>query len=510
MFKTMEKVDMIEKNEYKLRIDELEARLGGLQRKCREFKIPILILMDGLEVAGKGIQIGKLMKALDPRGFRVYSITDESQEEKAHPFLWRFWNKIPGNGEIVILDGSWYRKVTIDLFDEKIISQNILECYDEIRSFEQQLVDSGMCLVKFFLYIDEHEQKKRMKKLEEDKSTSWRVTKDDWKKNKKFTAYKALVNDVLTATHSKIAPWKVVNAVDRRTATIHLYEYLIQAIETQIKSVRMEAIHKEHKEYKETKQLVEQQLVIEQLAVEDENQNGKILDTIDLDKVLSDEEYDIKLEKLQKKIQKLHGELYRQKIPMVIGFEGWDAGGKGGAIRRLTEKMDSRGYVVFPIQAPSTIEKNHHYLWRFWKNMPKDGHITIFDRTWYGRVMVERIEGFCSEEEWKRAYKEINDMEQSLYNAGAIVIKFWLQIDKGEQKARFEARQADPEKQWKITDEDWRNREKWEAYEMAVNEMIAKTSTQHAPWVIVEGNDKKYARIKVLETVIQAMETRLK
>ena len=255
---------------------------------------------------------------------------------------------------------------------------------------------------------------------------------------------------------------------------------------------------------------MEQQLVIEQLAVEDENQNGKILDTIDLDKVLSDEEYDIKLEKLQKKIQKLHGELYRQKIPMVIGFEGWDAGGKGGAIRRLTEKMDSRGYVVFPIQAPSTIEKNHHYLWRFWKNMPKDGHITIFDRTWYGRVMVERIEGFCSEEEWKRAYKEINDMEQSLYNAGAIVIKFWLQIDKGEQKARFEARQADPEKQWKITDEDWRNREKWDAYEMAVNEMIAKTSTQHAPWVIVEGNDKKYARIKVLETVIQAMETRLK
>ncbi len=209
-------------------------------------------------------------------------------------------------------------------------------------------------------------------------------------------------------------------------------------------------------------------------------------------------------------MERLHGELYRKRIPMVLGFEGWDAGGKGGAIRRLTEHMDPRGYVVRPTASPNDIEKAHHYLWRFWNAMPKAGHVAIFDRTWYGRVMVERIEGFCTKREWKRAYKEINDMERDLTDAGAIVIKFWLQIDKDEQERRFKARQEDPKKQWKITDEDWRNREKWEQYEEAVNEMLIRTSTPGAPWVVVEGNCKYYARIKVLKTVIEAIEDRLK
>ena len=190
-------------------------------------------------------------------------------------------------------------------------------------------------------------------------------------------------------------------------------------------------------------------------------------------------------------------------------FEGWDAAGKGGAIKRLTEKMDARGYVVNPTAAPNDLEKAHHYLWRFWKNMPKDGHIAIFDRTWYGRVMVERIEGFCTQEEWKRAYKEINDMEKDLADAGAVVLKFWMQIDKKEQEKRFRQRQENPEKQWKITEEDWRNREKWEQYEEAVNEMLIRTSTEYAPWIVVEGNDKYYARLKVLETVIDALEKRI-
>ena len=194
----------------------------------------------------------------------------------------------------------------------------------------------------------------------------------------------------------------------------------------------------------------------------------------------------------------------------MLGFEGWDAGGKGGAIKRLTAKMDARGYAVNPTASPNDIEKAHHYLWRFWRAMPKAGHIAIFDRTWYGRVMVERIEGFCTKEEWKRAYKEINDMEKDLCDAGAIVIKFWMHIDKDEQERRFRERQENPEKQWKITEEDWRNREKWDLYEDAVNEMLLRTSTDYAPWVVVEGNDKYYARIKVLKTVVDAIEDRLK
>ena len=220
--------------------------------------------------------------------------------------------------------------------------------------------------------------------------------------------------------------------------------------------------------------------------------------------------YEERLKELQKKMEHLHGELYRRRIPVVLGFEGWDAGGKGGAIKRLTSHMDPRGYVVNPTASPSDTEKAHHYLWRFWRAMPKAGHIAIFDRTWYGRVMVERIEGFCTEKEWKRAYGEINAMEQDLVNAGAIVLKFWMQIDKDEQARRFKARQENPKKQWKITDEDWRNREKWDQYEVAVEEMLEKTSMPHAPWIVVEGNDKYYARIKVLECVTEAIEKRLK
>ena len=234
------------------------------------------------------------------------------------------------------------------------------------------------------------------------------------------------------------------------------------------------------------------------------------LSKVDLSLKYDKPEYEKKLKKLQKRIDELHGEIYRKRIPVVLAFEGWDAGGKGGAIKRLTAKMDPRGFVVNPTASPNDIEKAHHYLWRFWKNMPKDGHVAIFDRTWYGRVMVERIEGFCTEAEWKRAYKEINQMERDLYDAGAVILKFWMQIDKDEQERRFKERQQNPEKQWKITEEDWRNREKWDQYEEAVNEMLIRTSTEYAPWIIVEGNNKYYARIKVLETVVKALEHALK
>ena len=247
-----------------------------------------------------------------------------------------------------------------------------------------------------------------------------------------------------------------------------------------------------------------------QAARKERQDEDTILSRADLTLSYTKEEYKERLKKLQKKIQKLHGELYRRRIPVVLGFEGWDAGGKGGAIKRLTQKMDPRGYVVHPTASPNDIERAHHYLWRFWIDMPKAGHVTIFDRTWYGRVMVERIEGFCSRGEWQRAYKEINDMERDLTDAGAIVLKFWMQIDKDEQERRFRAREENPEKRWKITDEDWRNRAKWDQYEEAVNEMLLRTSTPNAPWIVVEGNCKYYARIKVLETVCDAIEARIR
>ncbi len=500
MLKEVDLMKTMDKEEYKEVIGTLETRLGGLQRQCKALGIPVMILMDGLEASGKGVQIGKLIKALDPRGFQVHTIKEDTKEEKAYPFLWKYWLKTPKAGEIKILDSSWYRKVTIELFDKEIRNHDIPVYLEEIRCFEKQLADSGTCVVKIFLQIDENEQKKRMEKLEASKSTAWRVTKADWKKNKRYATYQLLVDEVLEATNTTHTPWNVVSAMDRRYATVQIYQITIKALEEQIKEENKKKILEEHKQEMPIEIDRNDQLVVD----------TGILQEVDLDKALSEEEYAEQLEKLQKKIEKLHGDLYRKKVPVIIGFEGWDAGGKGGAIKRLTEKMDPRGYVVKPVASPNDEEKAHHYLWRFWKEVPKDGHITIFDRTWYGRVMVERIEGFCTTEEWKRAYKEINDMEASFVNAGAIVMKFWLHVDKDEQKRRFEARQEDPEKQWKITEEDWRNRAKWSEYEMAVNEMIERTSTKNAPWIIIEGNDKKYARIKVLETVVAAMEDRLK
>ena len=228
-----------------------------------------------------------------------------------------------------------------------------------------------------------------------------------------------------------------------------------------------------------------------------------------MDKTLTEEEYDTLLNQYQKRLRELHNELYRKKIPVIIAYEGWDAAGKGGNIKRITEALDPRGYEVHPIASPEPHEKARHYLWRFWNRLPKTGHVAIFDRTWYGRVMVERLEGFCSENDWQRAYVEINEFEKELADWNAVIVKFWVQIDKDTQLARFKERENTPEKRWKITDEDWRNREKWDLYEEAVNEMLQKTNTAYAPWHILESNDKKYARIKALKTVIEAIEKKM-
>ncbi len=230
-----------------------------------------------------------------------------------------------------------------------------------------------------------------------------------------------------------------------------------------------------------------------------------MLSTIDLSLTLSDEEYEASLIRYQVALFKLAYQVYIQQRPVMIVFEGWDAAGKGGVIRRLTEKLDPRGFVVYSIAAPKGDEATHHYLWRFWSRLPETGQIAIFDRSWYGRVMVERIEGFCTEAEWKRAYREINDFERQLVDFGVVLFKFWLHIDKDEQLSRFESRANDKLRSWKLTDEDWRNREKWDVYQEAVNEMLLKTSTISAPWTIVEGNSKPYARIKILRTVVDKL-----
>lgn len=519
----LEKVDLtkkISKEEYKGKMPQLESKLGRLQRECKALGIPVLIVFEGFGAAGKGLQIGHLIQSMDPRGFEVHPVKNETEEERMHPFMWRFWTKTPARGRIAIFDGSWYRKVLIDRFEKRTKAKDLPAAFHSINSFEQQLADDGNLIIKLFLDIDKKEQKKRFDKLAKNKETAWRVSQGDRERNAHYDEYAALMEDMLFNTDTDYAPWTIVESMDRRFATLKIYTTVIKAMADQIEKVQQQNIAKavEKADKAEAEGVVRKKETngdeIEEIAREADAQmkdlQVSILSKADLSLSYTREEYKEKLDKLQKKMEKLHGELYRRRIPVVLGFEGWDAGGKGGAIKRLTAKMDARGYVVNPTASPNDIEKAHHYLWRFWRAMPKDGHVAIFDRTWYGRVMVERIEGFCTTEEWKRAYKEINDMEKDLYNAGAIVIKFWMHIDKDEQERRFKERQDNPEKQWKITDEDWRNREKWDQYEDAVNEMLMRTSTDYAPWVVVEGNSKYYARVKVLQTVVDAIEERLK
>lgn len=493
----------MEKDEYKARMEQMTPRLSRLQRECKELGIPVMIVFEGFGAAGKGVQISKLISALDPRGFSVYAIDGESKDEQLRPFLWRFWTKTPEKGRIAIFDRSWYRRVLVDRFDGVTTSRELGYAYEEINSFERQLTDGGYVIIKLFLAIDKKEQKKRFKKLMESKSSAWRVTDADLKRNKEYDAYKEMNDEMLQKTDTDYAPWHIIEATDKEFATVKIYSAVIAAMEQKIQEVKQKKEAKATAAKKKT-------VVAEKPEGEDSVLRTSSLNSVDLSLRYSKEEYKEKLDKLQNRIQELHGELYRKRIPVILGFEGWDAGGKGGAIKRLTEKMDPRGYQVNPTAAPNDIERAHHYLWRFWNNVPKKGHIAIFDRTWYGRVMVERIEGFCSKEEWSRAYKEINDMEANWVHSGAVVLKFWLQIDKDEQERRFRERMENPEKQWKITDEDWRNREKWDQYEQAVDDMLVHTSTTYAPWIIVEGNNKYYARIKVLESVIDAIEKRLK
>lgn len=483
----------LSKEDYKQKITKLQERLGELQRECQTLKIPVMIVFEGFGASGKGVQIGKLIQSLDPRGFCVYTTKAETQEEQMHPFLWRFWTKTPEKGRIAIFDGSWYRKVLIDRFEKKTKEKEVTEVNESICSFERQLCDDGCVLIKLLLDIDKTEQKKRFKKLLKAKETSWRVSKGDLKRNKRYDDYRQMMDEMLLATNTKKAPWAIIEATDRRYAAVKVYQIVIDRLAEEVEKRKSP-----HKTEEVSDEVIEERL-----------SQKSILSEVDLSHFLTKEEYKKRLKKCQKKIQILHGELYRRRIPVILCFEGWDAAGKGGVIKRLTEKMDPRGYVVNPTAAPNDTEKAHHYLWRFWKAMPKAGHIAIFDRTWYGRVMVERVEGFCSIVEWKRAYKEINDMEKNLVKEGSIVLKFWLQIDKDEQERRFKARQENPLKQWKITEEDWRNRQKWDQYEKAIDEMLLKTSTNYAPWVIVEANNKYYARIKVMEMVIKAIEENL-
>ncbi|HUV07433.1 MAG TPA: phosphate--AMP phosphotransferase [Spirochaetia bacterium] len=523
MLEALDLSKKIPKQEYKSVIAEMQTRLGELQRKARELRIPIIVVFEGWDAAGKGTLINKLMLAMDPRGFTVNPTNPPNEEERLRPFLWRFWINTPELGRIAIFDRSWYGRVLVERIDKIIPKKIRMRAFEEIKAFERQLTDSGCVIIKYFLHISMKEQRRRFKKLEANPSTSWKVAKEDWKHNRQYEKYLRVTEEMLAKTETSNAPWTLVEAHDERFATLKLFKTCIDAVEGKISQIqRTGSTNREKRKTKAGIQAARKATAVEPASSNPGSDPGgftpaglaeelstSLLEKVDLTPALDREEYQRSLDRYQKRLREIEHEVYLKRVPVIILYEGWDAAGKGGNIRRLVQGMDPRGYEVIPIAAPNDIEKAHHYLWRFWMQIPKAGHIAIFDRSWYGRVMVERVEGFCSEEEWKLAYREINETEEQWAGFGAVLIKFWLQIDKEEQMRRFKDRQQNPYKQWKITDEDWRNREKWELYKRAVDEMLLRTSTPYAPWTIVESNCKWHARIKALKTVIQEIEKHL-
>ena len=477
------------KGEFKLQMDQMGIQLGELHRKIHDLGIPAIIVFEGWDAAGRGTLINELILRLDPRGFKVFANNLCHGDVTAHPFLWRYWNTTPAAGKIMIYDKSWYDAVLSDRIDGVTKNDQVPTLYDEIVSFERQLADSGCLLIKFFLHITKKEQKKRMDELENDPATRWRVGDVEWRRHRKYEESLALIEETLSRTDRDCSPWTPVAAMDRRFAAAKICQTVIDVLTQRIQRVESG----------------KQAPPVSELAVKPAEIPTSILDTIAMPKEWKPDQYEKELDRWGKKLHELHYETYKKKIPVLILFEGWDAAGKGGAIKRLVENFDPRGYEVTPVSAPNDTERAHHYLWRFWQAVPTAGRIAVFDRTWYGRVLVERVEGFCQETEWRRAYREINEFEEQLTNFGAVIVKFWLHIDKDEQLRRFEEREKTPGKSWKITAEDWRNREKWDDYKSAVDEMLFRTSTRKAPWTVVAANSKEYARLTVLRTVAEAM-----
>ncbi len=478
--------------DYKAKAKELQDKLSALQIRMKEKKLPAIIVFEGWGASGKGTLIAGTIKLLDPRFFKVTSTLPANEAERRYPLMKRYFEGIPEYGKLSVMDRSWYRELAAARIEQELPKKEYERRVDSVNTFERQLTDDGYLIVKLFLHISKEEQKKRFDKLLESGSTKWRVTDRDRFQHKHYEEYLEKYEDMLERTDTAYAPWNIIDAEDKQFARYKLFEILVENI-----SAALEA---------DTVWPAESDVT----ELFDMKQTPKLSEVALAGKEVSEEEYSERLKADQKELAKLHGKLYKQKIPVVIAFEGWDAAGKGGAIKRVGAALDPRGYEAVPVAAPDAREKVRHYLWRFWINLPKDGHITIFDRSWYGRVMVERLEGFTPPERCAMAYREINEFEKELSDCGVVVMKFWVQIDKDEQLRRFNDRMNTPEKRWKITDEDWRNREKWDQYEGAVDEMIQKTSTEFAPWVIVEGNDKKYARLKVLETIIERLHEELK
>jgi polyphosphate:AMP phosphotransferase len=495
MFEAAKLGRKINKATFKELEPQLRAELLEAQRQLADSDIPVFVIISGMEGAGKGEVVNRLNKWLDARGMETNAYWDETDEERERPRYWRFWRTMPPRGSISIMFGAWYMQLLNDRVRDRIDDSELDQRLSRIVALERMLTEDRALILKFWFHLNEDTQRARLLELSRDDRSRWKMTPKKSDMPKMYRKFESVGEHIIRNTDSGFAQWYMIEANDRRYRDMTVGRTLLHAMRAYLDNPPEET---------KVKQSHAPSLPVTASAT------ITILDHVDLDQSINREEYKRELEKLQNRLNRLVWEGYKQKRSCVLVFEGSDAGGKGGAIRRVTNAIDARLYRAIPIAAPTDEERAHHYLWRFWRHIPRAGRLTIYDRSWYGRVLVERVEGFATESEWHRAYQEINDFEEQLVENGTTVLKFWLHISKEEQLKRFKEREQVPYKQHKITDEDWRNREKWDDYAKAVNEMVIRTSTEYAPWKIIAGNDKLFARIEVLKNLCEHLEAGLK
>ncbi len=495
MFEAAETGHCISDAKYDAAEPKLRTELMRTHLALREQSFPVIVIVGGADAAGKGELVHRLNEWLDPRGVETHAFWTPTDEERERPPYWRYWRALPPRGKIGIFFGSWYTQGVVQRVYGEIKQSKFDTALDRVAAFEQMLVDDGALLVKLWLHIPKAEQKKRLKQAEKD----GRIGPNDWKHYRLFGKFIKVTERAIRRTDTGAAPWHVIEATDRKYRDLTSGKILLDGLQNRL------AMAARAKRIKATIKPVPNREIEKATAEHD----GSVLEHVDLTPSLTKSKYKDELETLQSKLSKLAWAAQEKKRSTVMLFEGWDAAGKGSAIRRVTQAMDPRLYRVVGIAAPSDEERAHHYLWRFWRHLPRAGIMTLFDRSWYGRVLVERVEGFARPDEWSRAYHEINEFEEQLAEHDTTVLKFWIHISSDEQLRRFKQREKVTYKRYKITQEDWRNRSKWSEYQQAVDDMVAKCSTEFAPWTIVAGNDKRYARIQILRTVVSRVEEQL-
>ncbi len=490
MFESAELGHEIDKERYDREEPELRAALLKAQYDLVESKkFSVVIVVGGVDGAGKGETLNLINEWMDPRHIQTNALRPVADDD-GRPPMWKFWRVLPPAGKTGVFVGSWYSVPFIRrVYGESKVARFQAQI-DEILRFEQMLTDEGTLVLKFWLHLSKKDQKHRFEKLSAKKSTRWRVSETDWKHLDMYDKFQTVAQHMLRETSTADAPWLVVEGTDERYRSLTVGKTILDALRRRLDEPKIP--HRSRKAA--TRQSID---------------GVSVIDRLDLERAIEKQDYKKQLDEQQGRLNTLTRHKRFDKLSVVAAFEGSDAAGKGGAIRRITQGLDARRYTVIPVAAPNDEEKARPYLWRFWRQMPERGRIAIFDRTWYGRVLVERVEGYCSEADWMRAYSEINDFEEQLVKNDTLVVKFWMQISNAEQLKRFEERKATPHKRHKITEDDWRNRKKWDAYRDAVCDMVDRTSTEHAPWHLVPANDKYCARIEVLRTLADSIEAAL-